>query len=125
MACSTLDLIEKDCLNISAGYEYGFDLLVTDSADEAIDITGFDFNMSIKDNANSVPLLSLTTSLDDAVTGFFIVDALAGLFRLKITSTDTATLKKGFHLYEISQTDLAGELTLFMQGKIQSIKGIL
>lgn len=123
MSCEELDFTEQnDCSHLTLGCDFTLNGTVErDGAAE--DIAGRIYNLTIKDRKGGTILLTATNRADFNGTGFWLNDPNSGLFKLRITVADVATIGEGTHVYEISETDTSGIVSPFSYGAIQVKSG--
>lgn len=119
MSCNNFDFFTGTCTQVDVGKDFEKVLTYTGPTDTPIDITGFDFNMTIKDKLGGTILLTLPTVGDNLTTGFFIPSPITGIINMQITQADTVLVGNGTFPYELIETDPDGKDFIFMQGTIQ------
>lgn len=80
-----------------------------------LDITGYTFAGSLKENYRA------TTSTDFVTE---ITDAGAGLFTISLTDTVTATMDPGTWVYDVVMTDPTGKKTRLFEGQVFVKNGV-
>ena len=116
MGCNSFNF--NGCTSVKVGYDYAKKITYTDSDNNAIDLTGYDFSMSIQAKNTAVDLLTLNVVGDDSTTGIYISDAKAGEFYIQIRKADSTSVGKGSYNYSIRITNPSGDEDLFMYGDI-------
>jgi len=116
MGCNSFNF--NGCTSVKVGYDYAKKITYTDSDDNAIDLTGYDFSMSIQAKNTNVDLLTLSVVGDDSSTGIYISDAEAGEFYIQIRKADSTSVGSGSYDYAIRITNPSGDEDLFMYGGI-------
>lgn len=119
MDCNNFDFLTGTCTQVDIGFDFDKVFTYTDSVGLPVNITGFDFNMLIKDALGGATLLTLPTVNDNVTTGFFFPSPTTGIINMQITDTDTALIASGTYPYEMTITDGDSKIDIFMQGEIQ------
>jgi len=83
--------------------------------DVVLDITGFTFDATLKENFQA------TTDVDFTCT---ITDAANGLFTMEMTDTVTGTLTPGNSVYDLRMTDTSGKITRLFEGRAFVKQGV-
>lgn len=119
MGCSEFNFQSNTCTQVDVGFDFTKVLTYTDINGDAVNITGFVFVMTIKDNLSGATLLTLPIVGDNLTTGFYIPAPSSGVLNMQITDTDTALIAVGVYPYEMTVTDTDSKVDIFMQGTIQ------
>ena len=80
-----------------------------------LDITGYTFTGSLKENYRSTEAVNFTTT---------ILDAVQGTYMIEITDDVTATMDPGTWVYDIVMTDASGLKTRILEGKAFIKEGV-
>lgn len=120
MICSEFNFKTlNECTQIDIGYDFESVFTYEDSNDKAIDITGFTFEMIIKDALAGSTVLTLAIVNNNLSTGFYIPNPTLGIINMQITATDTGSIDPGDYPYEMTSTDTDSKVVIFMQGILQ------
>ncbi len=120
MSCDEFNFkVLNKCTQIDIGYDFESVFTYEDSNDLAINITGFDFNMIIKDSLGGATVLTLSIVGDNLTTGFYIPNPTLGIINMQITDVDTGLIAAGNYPYEMLSTDTDSKVKIFMQGILQ------
>ena len=121
MDCDNFDFLTGNCTQVDIGFDFEKVFTYTDSLGLPVPLTGFDFNMIIKDALGGATLLTLPTVNDNVTTGFYFPSPITGIISMLITDTDTAGFTVGTYPYEMTITDTDSKVEIFMQGEIQFV----
>lgn len=121
MDCDNFDFLTGTCTQVKIGFDFEKVFTYTDSLGVGVNISGFDFNMIIKDALGGATLLTLPTVNDNVTTGFYFPSPNTGVINMQITDTDTALIASGTYPYEMTITDTDSKVEIFMQGEIQFV----
>ncbi len=80
-----------------------------------LDIAGYSFAGSIKENFNSSTKIDFVTAITDATNG---------LFSISLTDTVTAGMSSGNNVYDVIMTDTSGKRTRLFQGTAGVRQGV-
>ena len=83
--------------------------------DLVLDITGFTFDASLKENFQA------STDVDFTCT---ITDTTNGLFTMALTDAQTGALDPGNWVYDLRMTDTTGKITRLFQGRAFVKQGV-
>ncbi len=119
MGCNEFNFLTGTCTQVDVGFDFDKVLTYTDSAGLAIDVTGFDFTLIIKDTLAGSTLLTLPIVGDNTTTGLYIPDPTNGIINMHITDTDSTAVGVGLFPYEMTETDGDLKVDIFIQGNIQ------
>jgi len=119
MSCNTFNY--NGCFAVPVGRVYETSLTDTGDDNEATDLTGFDFLMTIQDNKTGADLLILPVVGDDQTTGIYIPDLKSGEFWIQIRPAESILLGAGDYKYNISIIDPSLNDRLFSYGAISFI----
>ena len=72
MGCNSFNF--NGCTSVKVGYDFSKKITYNDPDNNAIDLTGYDFSMSIQAKNTAVDLLTLSVVGDDSTTGIYIPD---------------------------------------------------
>jgi hypothetical protein len=98
------------------GTYYVKQLTFTDSAGDAVDISSYEFEMDIRDQADdSASLVTLTT----ANGGLVVTDGPAGELEIRITAVNTLLLPVGKMVFDILRTDSSPGPTWMVGGSFK------
>lgn len=119
MSCNSFNF--NGCFAVPVGFDYVSSMIETDDQEMAIDLTGFDFSMSIQAKNTAVDLLTLSVVGDDSSTGIYIPEPTTGEIFIQIRKADSTTLGAGDYVYSIRITDPSLNEDLFSYGDISVI----
>ncbi len=119
MACNQFDFQTGTCTAVNKDFDFEKVLTYTDANNDAVNITGFVFVMTIKAALGGATLLTLPIVGDNLTTGFFIPSPTTGVLNMQITDTDVALIAAGVYPYEMTVVDGDSKEEIFMQGTIQ------
>ena len=118
MACSYFEFSEKSCTAVNIGFDFSKTLTFTDNDGLPIDLTGYLLAGEIKNSLGGNTLISLPEVSDSQTTGLYIADRTTGIIEFQIKLADTSQTEFTFP-YEITITDPATDINLFLHGTIQ------
>jgi hypothetical protein len=119
MGCSEFNFLSGICQDVKKDFDYTRVFQYKDPDGNAIDLTGSDLNMTIKDTLGGTTLLSLAIVGSSSATGFYIPTPTDGTINMFITQADVTSVPAGDYVHEIIITNSAGKDEIFMQGTIQ------
>lgn len=119
--CSRFDFQTGTCTQVDIGFDFSKVLTYTDVNGDAINVTGFVFSMTIKDELSGATLLTLPIVGDNLTTGLYIPSPISGIINMQITDTDAGLIAAGVYPYEMTVTDNNSKVDIFMQGSINFI----
>ncbi len=120
MGCSEFNFQSNTCTQVNIGFDFSKTLTYTDSNKAAINITGFDFVMTVKDELGGSTILTLPIVVTNLLTGFYIPSPSTGVLFMQISKADTAiTGGAGVYPYEIVVTDPDTKENIYFQGTIE------
>lgn len=121
MQCSEFNYQTGTCTQVDKDFDFSKVLTYTDINNDAINITGLVFVMTIKASLGGATLLTLPIVGDNLTTGFYIPSPISGVLNMLITDTDTGSIAAGVYPYEMTSTDTDSKVDIFMQGTIEFI----
>ena len=97
-------------LTVNTGTTFS-QIFTLESADtnSATDLTGFTANAQMRKHADALTFTNFSTQ---------IINATGGKIRVGLTTSQTAALKPGRHVYDVLITDTAGEVTRVLEGSV-------
>ena len=103
-------------LTINTGTTFS-QIFTLESADtnSATDLTGFTANAQMRKHPDAIAFTNFSTS---------IINASAGKIRVGLTTSQTAALKPGRHVYDVLITDTSGEVTRVLEGNVLVRQGV-
>ena len=102
-------------ISIYTGDTYVHEVIINDSANTAIDISGRTYVAQIKQSYRSEDIvLTFSTTITDAANG---------KMQMSLTKTQTATLKSGKYVYDLEEQNGATTLTL-LRGDVHVTGGV-
>lgn len=119
--CSLFNFQTGTCTQVNMGFDFSKTLTYTDPNNAAINITGFDFVMTVKDVLGGSTILTLPIVATNLLTGFYIPSPSTGVLFMQIAKADTAAITggAGVYPYEIVVTDPDTKENVYFQGTIQ------
>ena len=79
------------------------------ATNSATDLTGFTANAQMRKHADALTFTNFSTQ---------IINPTSGIIRVGLTTSQTATLKPGRHVYDVLITDTSGEVTRVLEGSV-------
>ena len=79
------------------------------ATNSATDLTGFTANAQMRKHADALTFTNFTTQ---------IINATGGIIRVGLSTSQTAALKPGRHVYDVLITDTSGEVTRVLEGSV-------
>ena len=79
------------------------------ATNSATDLTGFTANAQMRKHADALTFTNFSTQ---------IINATGGKIRVGLTTSQTAALKPGRHVYDVLITDTSGEVTRVLEGSV-------
>ena len=119
MSCNEFSFQTGTCTNVEKDFDFSKVLTYTDNNNDAVNITGLLFVMTIMAARAGETILKLPIVGDNLTTGFFIPSPTTGVLNMQITDTDVALIAAGVYPYEMTVTDTDSKEEVFMQGTIQ------
>lgn len=120
MACNSFDFQESSCSQVDLGFDwFSIQLDYTDESGAAIDLTGYDLNMEIKDVKGGTVILTLATISSSILTGLNIPTPANGQVSPQILAADTNLFTAGAYPFEITITNTLGHTEIWFAGSIQ------
>lgn len=119
MGCSEFNFQTGTCTQVDKDFDFAKVLTYTDVNNDAVNITGFVFVMTIKAALGGATLLTLPIVGDNLTTGFYIPSPTTGVLNMQITDTDAGLIAEGVYPYEMTVVDTDSKVDIFMQGTIQ------
>jgi len=117
--CNSFNFQSGTCTQVEKDFDFEKVLTYTDDNNDAVNITGLVFVMTIKDALAGTTLLTLPIVGDNLTTGFYIPSPTSGVLNMQITDTDVALIAEGVYPYEMTVVDGDSKVEIFMQGTIQ------
>lgn len=99
-------------VNKNASFKRTFEVRLDNTV---VDITGYDFEASLKENYHSETTVEFSVAITDAVSG---------LFTINLPYAITATMDPGTWVYDVVMTDTSGLKTRLMEGKAFVKQGV-
>jgi len=121
--CNLFNFQTGTCTQVNIGFDFSKVLTYTDSNGAAVNITGFDFVMTVKDTLGGSVILTLPIVGTNLLTGFYIPSPTTGILFLQISKADTTAITGGVGVYpyEIVVTDPDTKENIYFQGTIEFI----
>lgn len=108
-------------MNVYRGDDKVFDINVTDSEGEIVDITGYTVKFTVRAEANDDTYLIHKTT--PSGSGISLIDPTNGVARLSLSSTDT-DLTPGKYVYDVEVTDTNGRVSTVVVDTFKIIRDV-
>ena len=79
------------------------------ATNSATDLTGFTANAQMRKHADALTFTNFSTQ---------IINPTSGIIRVGLSTSQTAALKPGRHVYDVLITDASGEVTRVLEGSV-------
>ena len=102
MGCSEFNFQSNTCTQVNIGFDFSKTLTYTDSNKAAINITGFDFVMTVKDELGGSTILTLPIAVTHLLTGCYIHSTSTGVLFMHLSKPSTTlAFSRGVSSYQI------------------------
>jgi hypothetical protein len=109
-----------------------------DAAEDAIDITGYDFNMDVRQYGEAATAQVELATVESSIEGVQIITAASGLFEVRIDQTTLAAVAlpnpaqpngdqpgaPGLYYYDLMVTPSGGDGQLYLSGTFTILPGV-
>jgi hypothetical protein len=120
---SIFNFEERTDTEVHIGMDFIWTINIVDDNDLPLSLTGYTFDMRVREQRDDADLLTLAIVLNDDDTGFYIADESSGSIRMKINRTDTVGFTSGKYRYDIIMTDPDDNKSILIEGKINFVEG--
>ena len=113
---------QRDLSPLVRGDDWSIKLTLT-SGGSALDITGYTFWFTLKDNIDEVDPGDLQVSITPDITGSPSL-ASQGIVFITATSTQTNSITPKTYNYDVQQVDGSGNVQTLLIGKVKVVKDV-